>query len=330
MSNTRLQELDLAKGLAILLVVWGHVVAGAHPRGDQWYLWSQQAVYLFHMPFFMFLSGTVAGYGYRPVAGLAPWLAFVRGKMARLMPAYLLIGVLIVAGKLLASRVVYVDNIPGSLWGGIGDVLWQPDRSSSKSLWFIYVLFLFYVALHPLLALLGQRAAALIALGLLLHWVPGPEWLMLNRFCQFFVFFALGFGAGRHYEAVMARIDRHGRLALLLFGAALSAVMVWQPDEGKLIVGMFSIPALMYLVRNCRPGRWTAPLLTAGRYSFVIYLLNTICIGVAKAIGFKIGSWDGAHFLLFAPALFLAGVLGPIWIKRHLLRRVPPLDRMTR
>jgi hypothetical protein len=43
----------------------------------------------------------------------------------------------------------------------------------------------------------------------------------------------------------------------------------------------------------------------------------------------KVASWDGANFLIFAPCLMLAGLLGPILIKRWLLRRLGPLDRIT-
>lgn len=44
----RYDYLDIAKGIGILMVIWGHVL---------YYHWSGQYVYTFHMPLFFFLSG---------------------------------------------------------------------------------------------------------------------------------------------------------------------------------------------------------------------------------------------------------------------------------
>ena len=57
----RARRLDLyrAKGIAILLVVLGHIVAREQPPGVEWYEPFRYAIYRFHMPFFLYLSGTV-------------------------------------------------------------------------------------------------------------------------------------------------------------------------------------------------------------------------------------------------------------------------------
>lgn len=326
----RLGDIDMAKGLAIALVVWGHIVAGTQPLDNAWYTGSQELVYLFHMPFFMFLSGVVAGYGYRPLAGLGPWGGYVRTKMVRLMPAYALIAVVIVAGKLLASRFVYVDNLPPSLLQGIWDVFFQPNKSSSKSLWFIYVLFLFYLTIHGWMLLVRQRAAWLVACGLILELVPAPEFLLLDRYCKFFLFFVIGLNAGQCYDAARQYIDRYGGWCCALFAAALALAMLDLIGAGKVVCGLLAIPALMFGIRRLRAAGRGAWLLYLGGYSFVIYLLNTICIGVVKGIGFKIVQWDGPVFLLYAPALFIGGLFIPILIKRHIFSRMPWLDRITR
>ena len=56
----RRTDIDRAKGLAILLVVFGHIVARADPAGVDWYEPLRRAVYAFHMPFFFYLSGMAA------------------------------------------------------------------------------------------------------------------------------------------------------------------------------------------------------------------------------------------------------------------------------
>ena len=49
-NNNRIEYIDLAKGLGMLAVIWGHIM-----HGD----WSYQLVYAFDIPLFFFLSGMV-------------------------------------------------------------------------------------------------------------------------------------------------------------------------------------------------------------------------------------------------------------------------------
>ncbi len=57
----RLEWLDLARGLGVILVVLGHVLsgltrAGQFPDGPL-ATWTEYALYTFHMPLFFFLTG---------------------------------------------------------------------------------------------------------------------------------------------------------------------------------------------------------------------------------------------------------------------------------
>ena len=55
--------LDIAKGLAIILVVIGHVIQGSAENFDD-LLWFK-VIYSFHMPLFVFLSGAVAAIAFQ-------------------------------------------------------------------------------------------------------------------------------------------------------------------------------------------------------------------------------------------------------------------------
>ena len=55
--------LDIAKGLAIILVVVGHVIQGSSQYFDD-LLWFR-VIYSFHMPLFVFLSGAVAAIAFK-------------------------------------------------------------------------------------------------------------------------------------------------------------------------------------------------------------------------------------------------------------------------
>ena len=66
MTNIQLRDqfLDIAKGLAIILVVVGHVIQGSAEKFDD-LLWFR-VIYSFHMPLFVFLSGSVAAIAFSP------------------------------------------------------------------------------------------------------------------------------------------------------------------------------------------------------------------------------------------------------------------------
>lgn len=55
--------LDISKGIAIILVVLGHVLQGSSDKFDD--LLGFKVIYAFHMPLFVFLSGAVAGIIFR-------------------------------------------------------------------------------------------------------------------------------------------------------------------------------------------------------------------------------------------------------------------------
>lgn len=55
--------LDITKGMAIILVVVGHVIQGSSEKFDD-LLWFR-VIYSFHMPLFVFLSGVVAAIAFR-------------------------------------------------------------------------------------------------------------------------------------------------------------------------------------------------------------------------------------------------------------------------
>jgi fucose 4-O-acetylase-like acetyltransferase len=76
----RRADIDRAKGLAILLVVFGHLVARADPAGVDWYEPLRRAVYAFHMPFFLYLSGLVAARSGMLLAPKAAWRRVAAGR----------------------------------------------------------------------------------------------------------------------------------------------------------------------------------------------------------------------------------------------------------
>lgn len=328
LNKSRIFEIDRAKGLAILLVVIGHVEGRTPLHDADWYGILKQWIYLFHMPFFMFLSGFIMEYTFKPVTVVGGYLSYVRDKFVRLMPAFFAVAFLIVIGKSVASHLMHVDNVPQGIGSGLLDILIRPVYSSASALWYIYVLFIFYLLFPLLRRVSGGLAWPLLLIGALAYLVHADltTLLALNRAAEYMIFLMIGVVLARNFAAFTGWLDRFGGVVLALF-ILLSLVYPALPYP-KLILGLVSIPALMYLVRLPVLNE-SGMLLTWGKYVFVIYLFNTLFIGLVKGIGLKVMSWHGLNFLVYFPLLVAAGMLLPIAFKKWVLAKWRPLDRMT-
>lgn len=342
-AKTRREDLDRAKGLGILLVVIGHIVARDSPTGNEWYVALKNAIYLFHMPFFMYLSGYTTFMTRSAYLPMNEWPTLVSKRAKRLLLPLLVFGMTIVAGKLLLGTILHIDNRPGTLIDAVYQLIWDTDLSPAGSIWYIAVLFILCVVTPPLLELLHNRAYVLFAIALVLYFVPVPHVMYLDRAATFYVFFMIGGLAAESTDRWMNFVDRTdwlfgGILAaaigscFFLFTTAYSEPIYWLgSDSGRIALltcGCLSIPALHGLVRRPFAARSTF-LIVLGTYSFVIYLLNTPSIGVAKGVMWHFADWNGARFLVYAPVLLVTGIAGPILIKRLLLTRVRALDTIT-
>ncbi len=328
----RLEDLDRAKGLAILLVVFGHLVARGDPAGVEWYEPLRRAVYAFHMPFFLYLSGVVAAYSGAAFAPPRRWGALAAGRARRLLVPFFAIGFLVLALKLAVGGAVYVDNAPAGWRAGVTGLFWDTAASPARSVWYVFVLFVFGLA-APVLVWLGRGGlAVLVAAAFAAYLVPLPARLYADDCGRYAVFFALGVVAGAAGPGWLRLVDRHWRALAWPFGLMLG----WVVARGDFVsypvtlffTGVMAMPVLHGFVRTFRDSA-ALIFLWLGRYSFMIYLFNTLFIGLAKGLLLRVTDWDGGHFLPFAVALGLSGTLGPVALKRLAFRRSAVLDRLT-
>jgi fucose 4-O-acetylase-like acetyltransferase len=322
-------DLDRAKGIAILLVVVGHIVAAEPPAGAEWYDTLRYAIYRFHMPFFLYLSGYVAHLSGALRTPLAAMPRYAAKRAQRLLLPFLLLGLVVLLGKLAAQGVVHVDNRAAGLLPGLRDMVVTTEQSPATFIWFLWVLFLCSLVAPPLWQRVGT--IGLVLGGLLLVALEPPPLFYLDRFARHAVFFAIGVAVAEREAVLLPAFIRHQALAWLALAATIAAAFAgWLPGDLSLLVcGLASIPALHGLSASPVMQRqgWT---LWLGARSMAIYLFNVIAIGVVKAVLLRAGvPWTAAGFWIHAPALTAAGVFLPILAKQLVLRRIPPLDRMT-
>ncbi len=330
MSNRpRLDDIDAAKGLGIVLVVFGHLVAwegGNYPKGFAWYMVTDQALYRFHMPFFMFLSGFIFFYTYNPIRTLHEYRRYAVRKSWRFLPAYLLFGVLMIAGKVIGQRYLHVVSPPGDFWRGCEEILIRPMTSHASSLWYIYALLVFQLLSPAALWLSRNRLEPLLGVALVLHFLPRTPLFCLDRVCEHAFVFVAGGYAVSHFSVWTAFVDRFRRYTLITFiGVLVASVYSHVPSYP---IALLSIPALHGL---CRLPRWRSSywLLLFGKYTFVIYLMNTMVIGLEKGLLERFHLWTGLSFVIFGPLLLLNAMFVPIFLKVYVFPRIPGLDRIT-
>jgi len=293
---------DGCKGLAIVLVVYGHVAGGLEAAGSlkegSLFITLRSWVYLFHMPAFFLLSGLFAQ---RAIG--RPWLAFIDGKVRTLVYPYILWTGIYLSAQTLMAR--FANNPPDI--AKAERLLWEPY---GYGLWFLYCLFLISLLFHGLLlARLPKPVILLGALGLHLaawHNVFGI-WPIFNTAMLNFVFYAMG---GLYAKRIFALVEKLGTTAAIVAGILLLGLMTGL----YLALGGFALPlALVFAVPGIAGlillakgvGRFTSLASVLGLYSLEIYLAHPLFSIAPRAILGRMG--------IHAPlAGIIAGVLAGI------------------
>jgi fucose 4-O-acetylase-like acetyltransferase len=328
-SRPRLIEIDQSKGLAIFLVVVGHV----HPS-DVWlgrpeFHWLAETIYHFHMAFFMFLSGVVTWYTYRPLNTWKEYTGYVWRRFSRFFPAYVCFALLISISKALLAMHFQVDRPPENLWRDWLNFLVSPLDSSATNLWYIYVLIAYAVVMPPLARLAKGKLQWLLPVAAVVYFLPVPKWFLLSMIARHAVVFLLGGVVAANYPAFAQWIDRFWVLAVALFvGLCASWCFVPVPASlMKFVTGLVSIAALFGCIRRFGlQSRWLSLM---GQYTFVIYLVNMLAMGLIQILAIKCHVWSVPAGILWLPVSVAAGIILPILAKRYLFVKIPWLDRIT-
>lgn len=279
-NKKRIEFIDLAKGLCILLVVWGHSLG---PLGsiDSRFVWGTS---LFRMPIYFFLSGlffkTYESFG-----------GFVKRKVNKLLIPFLFWHVLFVCLVPFVSRTETFDM--HLFW----DFIFPQGDPHNTALWFLCCLFflnILFFGAFKLAGLISQNdrnrnlwlavvAGIFGTMGFLCSRYQIHLYLKFETLLTAFPFFYCGFLAGHHKEYLLPnhRIDRWLPLFALVSlmlpyylatGEALFRYNSYQVSAFSLyvggIMGVFGILSLAKMIKKL-------PFVSyLGRYSIMILVTH--------------------------------------------------------
>lgn len=126
----RYKELDLMKGIGIILVYLGHSFNLNNLEWNKVFVYLYRATYSFHMPLFFFISGLLSN-----TNNEINLEKFYKGKIKRLLIPYFFINLIDFIPRTL------LPNLVNSEFGGIKEVLFYGTKIS----WFVYTLFIIFM-----------------------------------------------------------------------------------------------------------------------------------------------------------------------------------------
>ena len=295
----RNESLDCLKGIAILLVMFGHVQVHNHMTDPYLY----DVIKSIQMPMFFLISGYLAGAGTK-ITDFSQY----KKKLGKRAVAYLLP----FFSWLIVQHITYVPK-------ALRTVLFQLDYG----LWFLMALFLFTVLCYTaqLLEAVTKKEIAFWGIWLagcmavLVAYVAGVTFLSPSILIIYLPYYTVAYFVGRHQsfveKYVPANVQRWiaGACAVifLLMAGALDLVTV----TGMVMLGVQMLASflgcfcLIRMVLDWRPCRLKTRLAKLGTYTLEIYVLHYQFATVLNPEKVSYTFWS-AEGLLYAAAAFAA------------------------
>ncbi len=315
----RLHWIDIAKGLAIVLVVYRHVFEGIArsglPAKDHALLeYANILFFSFRMPLFfmvagMFVAKSVASRGIR---------GFTTEKVSTILYPFLLWGLFQISLQLVLSKYVNADRDLSSYF----DLILRPRRIDQ--FWYLLALFNTFLVFVWCRKLLREDGRALILLGCILYYISSLlnanhlDAGFLYDILHYFIFMAIGShmsgwalsgGVGKIATntkylggvVVAFAITQASFLVLNVQANDASYVEQQMPVLYLLIatVGAVSIMVFSQLLGN---SKLQAVLSGIGRYSLQVYVLHVLLASATRMILVK---GLGIHHV---PVLLFTGI----------------------
>ncbi|NJM46953.1 MAG: acyltransferase [Alkalinema sp. RU_4_3] len=293
--SNRIDWVDYAKGLGIVLVVMGHSLRGemtsakgsdlliAHPI-DAW-------IYAFHMPLFFFLSGLFA----RSLRNKTPQ-DFWTSRWTILIHPYLLWSLIIHGTRSIAG-------LTDQSWPEFIANFWRVSYEPIGIFWFLYVLglisSLYYLLFSNVWIKTLNRSWVLIITTIASYtayivFKDAIAWEPLRRTLAFFPYFCLGSLCQELPNILSSLINSRSRRWQVIvagFGAVTLGILanLWSPpSEPHLLLASCGILAIVALAQEMAAAQPWDLVKLLGVRSLQIYVLHTLFSSLAVKLLHKV------------------------------------------
>ena len=295
-TSRKLNEYDVLKAFAIILVVIGHVTIlftpTSHPQDDTRIAQAITfGIYLFHMPLFMAISGAVYQLSKRKPLYNEFW-PFVKNKLKRIIIPYYLVG-------LLALLPVMVYIYPDTEWSDTQTWMKILLAKDCRHLWYLLALFWIFifqfVADRLQLNLWGLFIIS-SALTLAVNWLwPDFDIMCVRMALRKWPCFILGMIMVRDLNNISLRKI----LLISAIGSATCALLIVKSTNFyidatcSLILPYFICSALIVVARQLSlSNSWQNIIRAIAGYSFGIYLFHMMIIYLVRHwLGSYLNMW---------------------------------------
>ena len=330
--SNRLTDIDIAKGMCIVLVVIGHYIPANSPK---WYLTLIDVIYSFHMPLFMYASGFIFRATKKPVK----YNNFVLKKFRRLGIPYILVSWLIICIKLLTEKTMYVEN-PVS-FSSFYEILYLP--SAGYFLWYVYVLFLVFLIIPIFNTPIKINFLLFLSLIWLIIPVQITDLFCINQFKSHLFYFVSGCFVSQ-YQSIIRKKTRNIPVFLLVlcFIVLYLFAHVYNNLSNTVILKCISVCLALtgicitlkisrYIEMNTQ--KLNCIFLKLAMYSYTIYLFHTSFEGFAKSffIKYPLTAYldNSASFCIMVLIAVSIGVAGPIFLHQTFMRVKKRIEKIT-
>lgn len=305
-------EIDICRGIGILLVVLGHSLKQTGTDNSVFDLLIF-LIYAFHMPLFFFLSGFVAT-KILDLTTQSSKLDYIKKRAVRLLIPYFFIGVLYMPLKYFLSRYSLKPYDFSSAWK-----LFLGDNPNT-ALWFLYILFI--ISCLCTLVLTRKNLRMLLAFSFILS-LASYSFSLPSKTIRYLFFFILGIFVRTEYPVIRAALKKNATLLISILLYALSSFLLYRYHVSALymltsLAGTCACLSLSLLIAD-QKGAVQNCLSFLGEYSMDIYILSEPFNTVVKLL-----CWNILHMNYLACTIlcFIAAALLPIPVSLFIVRRI--------
>jgi len=313
-NNARVEWVDYAKGICIVMVVMMHSTLGVEAAAGQtgWMNHLVAFAYPFRMPDFFLISGLFLAARIDD-----DWRLYIDKKVMHFAYFYGFWVTIQFAVK--APLLIGQHGVSGALFHYLTSFI-QPFGT----LWFIYLLPIFFVT-----AKLAREAKV----SPVLVWVIAAElqilpihtgWMVIDEFAGRFIYFYSGYLFASHIFTIAAWVRGH-------LAVAAAGLLIWGLLNGGLVyagysklpfiglgLGFLGAGAVVCAAIFASRVALLAPLRYFGEHSIVIYLAFFLPMAVSRIVLMKLDIFDDLGTI--SVLVTAAGVAGPLilyWIVRQ-------------